>query len=58
MAKIINLKRVRKNRTRDAARKVADENAVRFGRTTQEVKRDQAQVTKLTQHLDGHKRDS
>ncbi len=32
----INLNRARKDRARKAARKTADENAVRFGRTKEE----------------------
>ncbi len=57
MSKIINLNKARKSRTRDAARKQADANAVKFGRTKSEKLKDRAEADKATRDLDGHKRE-
>ncbi len=51
----INLNRARKDRARKAARKTADENAVRFGRTKEERAADKARKERANQFLDGHK---
>ncbi|NDD34361.1 MAG: DUF4169 family protein, partial [Rhodobacteraceae bacterium] len=40
MAEIINLNRARKTKTRAEKRKIADQNAQKFGRTKGEKKRD------------------
>ena len=51
----INLNRARKDRARKAARKSADENAVRFGRTKEERAADKTRKERANQFLDGHK---
>ena len=53
--KPINLNRVRKVRSREAARKIADENAIRFGRTKAERAADKARQVRAEKNLDGHK---
>ncbi len=57
MSKIVNLNKARKSRARDAARKQADANAVKFGRTKAEKAKDQAEAEKESRDLDGHKRE-
>ena len=57
MSKIVNLNKARKSRARDAARKTADANAVKFGRTKGEKLKDRAEADKATRDLDGHKRE-
>ena len=51
----ITLNRARKDRARKAARKTADENAVRFGRTKEERAADKARKERANPSLDGHK---
>ncbi|MFV0244746.1 MAG: DUF4169 family protein [Qingshengfaniella sp.] len=53
----INLNRARKERARDARRKQAEANAVRFGRSKAEKARDTAEATRQADHLDAHRRD-
>ncbi|SEK96905.1 protein of unknown function [Roseovarius nanhaiticus] len=55
--KPINLNRARKSRARAAAKAEADENAVRFGRTKAQVKRDETEAAKAARHIDDHKRE-
>ncbi len=57
MSKPVNLNRVRKERTRNEARRVADENAVRYGRTKEEKAADAARAEIEARRLDAHKRD-
>ncbi len=57
MSKIVNLNKARKSRARDAARKQADANAVKFGRTKAEKTRDRAEAEKASRDLDGQKRE-
>jgi lauroyl/myristoyl acyltransferase len=57
MAEIINLNRARKTKTRAEKRKIADQNAQKFGRTMGEKKRDVVIATKAKDHVDQHKRD-
>lgn len=57
MSKVVNLNKARKARARDADRKVADANAVKFGRTKAEKARDRAEVEKAKERLDDHKRE-
>ena len=57
MAEIINLNRVRKTKTRADRRKIADQNAQKFGRTKGEKKRDDLIAAKAKDHVDQHKRD-
>ncbi|CTQ50836.1 DUF4169 family protein [Jannaschia donghaensis] len=54
MAKIVNLNRARKTRDKDAAKKRADENAARFGRSKIERRIETAQADKAERSLDGH----
>ena len=53
----INLNRVRKSRTRDAAKRQADANAVRFGRTKADREAEVARQALADKTLDGHERD-
>lgn len=57
MSKIVNLNKARKARDRDTARKSADANAVKFGRTKTEKTRDRVEADKASRDLDGHKRE-
>ena len=58
MAEIINLNRVRKTKTRAEKRKIADQNAQKFGRTKREKKRDDLIAVKAKDHVDQHKLDT
>jgi len=53
----INLNKARKAKARAAKKAQADRNAVTFGRSKAEKQREAAETTKVTRHLDGHKRD-
>ncbi len=55
--KPINLSKARKSRDRAAARKTADANAVKFGRTKAAKTGDAARAAKARRDLDGHQRD-
>ncbi len=55
--KPVNLNQARKARARANAKKKADENAVRFGRTKAERALDHAKVAQATTKLDQHKRE-
>lgn len=57
MSKIVSLNKARKSRARDAARKKADANAVKFGRTKAQKTMDEAASDKTNRDLDGHKRE-
>ena len=54
----INLNKARKARDRQEARKRADENAAKFGRTKAEKQLDQARAVKAQADLDGKKRET
>ncbi len=58
MAKIINLRQARKDRTRTQKRVVADENAARFGRTRALKSLEKARNERAEDLLDGHRRES
>ena len=58
MAEIINLNRARKTKERAEKRKIADQNAQKFGRTRGEKKRDDLIATKAKDHVDQHKLDT
>ena len=58
MAEIINLNRVRKTKERVEKRKIADQNAQKFGRTKGEKKRDDVRAAKAKDHVDQHKLDT
>lgn len=57
MAEIVNLRLVKKQAARKAARTQADGNAAKFGRTKAERVAEAARAEKATRNLDGHKRD-
>ena len=58
MVEIINLNRARKTKQRDQKRKIADQNARKFGRTKGEKKRDDLITTKAKDTADQHKLDT
>ena len=58
MAEIINLNRVRKTKERADRRKIADQNAQKFGRTKDEKKRDDLIAAKAKDRVDQHKLDT
>ncbi|NTT86398.1 DUF4169 family protein [Tabrizicola fusiformis] len=58
MAEVINLRSVKKQAARKAARAKGDENAVKFGRSKAERELQQAQVAKAARDLDGKKRET
>ena len=58
MAEIINLNRARKTKERAEKRKIADQNARKFGRTKGEKKRNDVIATKAKDHVDQHKLDT
>ena len=53
----VNLNKMRKARARNKARKEADANAVKFGRSPTERRQDQADSGKIARNLDGAKLD-
>lgn len=53
----INLNKARKARLRAEAKKQADANAAKFGRTKADKAKDRAEAEKSTRDLDGHKRE-
>jgi hypothetical protein len=57
MAEIVNLRAVKKERTRADARAQADVNAAKYGRSKAEKAREKAQAEKARATLDAHKRE-
>lgn len=57
MAEIINLRRARKARDRDAAKAQADANRLQHGRTKAEREAGERETERATRLLDGAKRD-
>ena len=57
-ADLINLRRARKNLRRDETEKLAQENRVKFGRNTTEIKITKFETAKQQAELDGKKRDA
>lgn len=55
--KPVNLNQARKSRARLEAKKAADANAVKFGRTKAEKAADKIETAKTIRTLDGAKRD-
>ena len=55
MAEIVNLRRFRKAKSRDDARRDAEANAARHGATKAEKQREAAEAEKSKRDLDGHK---
>ena len=58
MAEIVNLRTVKKQAARKAARSDADANAAKHGRTKAERELEKARVEKAARTLDGHKRET
>jgi hypothetical protein len=57
VSKVVSLSKARKSRARQAARKEADANAVKFGRNKAEKARDRAEAKQSASDLDGHRRE-
>lgn len=57
MSQITNLNRFRKQKAREDARREADANATKFGRTKAQKATEKAEADRATKHLDGVKRD-
>ena len=57
MAEIINLRRARKGKAREAAAEKAAENRARFGKPKHERQQQQAEGARATKALEGHKRE-
>jgi hypothetical protein len=58
MVEIVNLNRARKTKQRDQKRKIADQNARKFGRTKGEKKRDDLITAKAKDTVDQHTLDT
>lgn len=56
-AKPISLSKARKDRARAAARRQADANSVKFGRSKAERAADEAQADQAARRLDSHRKD-
>ena len=57
MAEIVNLRQVKKQAARKAARAKGDENAAKFGQSKAERELQQAKAAKAARDLDGHRRE-
>ncbi|MDP3263880.1 MAG: DUF4169 family protein [Tabrizicola sp.] len=57
MAEVVNLRTVKKQAARKAARSEADANAAKFGRTRAEREAEAARAAKAARDLDAHRRD-
>jgi len=58
MAEVVNLRTVKKQAARTAARVTADANAARFGRTKAEREAEAARAAKAARDLDAHRRET
>jgi hypothetical protein len=58
MAEVVNLRTIRKQRTRAAERTVAAEHAARHGQGKAERQRREAEAARADAHLDGHLREA
>lgn len=58
MAQVINLRQVKKQAARKAARAKGDENAAKFGQTRAERDLQKAQAEQAARKLDGHQRET
>ena len=58
MGEIVNLRQVKKQAARKAARSAADVKAAKHGRTKAERDLEKARAEKATRALDGHKRET
>ena len=56
-AEVINLRRARKNKGRDEAAQLAEQNRVKFGQTKTEKTITNFEIAKQKTELDGKKRD-
>ena len=54
---VVNLRRARRAKARDDARREANGNAARFGRTKAERKAEDARAALEARRLDGHERE-
>lgn len=57
MGETVNLRQARKAKTRDAARKAADANAVKHGQTKVAKALEKARAEKARAELDAHRRE-
>ncbi len=57
MSKVVNLRQVRKRKSREDARQCGDRNAVKFGRTRHERTLSEAEAARAERVLDGKKRE-
>jgi len=57
MAEIINLRKARKRKTRDAKEAAAEANRLKFGRSKSERSARKAEEALLSRRLDEHKRE-
>jgi phage protein D len=57
MAEIVNLRTVKKQAARKAARSQADANAAKFGRTSTERALEKARAEKAAKDLEAHRRE-
>ena len=55
MAKVINLKKARKDKARREAREKGDQNAAKFGRTKEDKIRENHDLKSFRDHVDSHK---
>lgn len=58
MAQIINLRQVKKQAARKAARSAADANAAKFGQSKSDRAAQARQADKAVRDLDGHRRET
>jgi hypothetical protein len=58
MAELVNLRTIRKQRTRASERTVAAEHAARHGQGKAERQRREAEAARAGAHLDGHLREA
>ena len=58
MAEVVNLRTVKKQAARKAARQAADANAAKHGRTKSERELEKARAAQVAKALDGHKRET
>jgi hypothetical protein len=56
-AELINLRRARKNKSRDEAEKQAEHNRAKFGRSKSEKTITTSELARENKKIDGHKRD-
>ncbi len=57
MSRVVNLNQARKAKTKMAAKRLADSNAVKFGRTKAQKTLEKTQADMETRRLDGAKSD-